>query len=102
MSYRLIDANAIALVTLRPEVNYMPYIYAMPCIYADLPNGFDNGYYDMREMERIKDENAKLRELIADCMLMPGPYGEKYGIEPNFIVCSNHWGDRARDLGIEV
>lgn len=51
---------------------------------------------------RLESENAKLRELISDCMLMPGPYGEKYGIEPNFIVCSNHWGDRARDLGIEV
>lgn len=54
------------------------------------------------DVNQLQDENAKLRELIADCMLMPGPYGEKYGIEPNFIVCSNHWGNRARDLGIEV
>lgn len=41
MSYRLIDANALA--TSHPEVN------DMPCIYADLPNGLDDGYYDMAQ-----------------------------------------------------
>lgn len=58
--------------------------------------------YDRREMERIKNENAELRKLLVDCMLMPDAYGEKYGIEPNFIVCSKHWGERMRALGIEV
>ena len=41
MSYRLIDANALAMS--REEVN------DMPCIYADLPNGLDGGYYDMAQ-----------------------------------------------------
>ena len=41
MSYRLIDANALEMS--RAEVN------DMPCIYADLPNGLDGGYYDMTQ-----------------------------------------------------
>ena len=40
MSYRLIDANALAICK---EVN------DMSCIYADLPNGLDGGYYDMTQ-----------------------------------------------------
>lgn len=39
MSYRLINSNALA--TSCAEVNNMP------CIYADLPNGLDGGYYDL-------------------------------------------------------
>lgn len=39
MSYRLVDANELALVI--PEVNMMP------CIYVDLPNGLDNRHYDL-------------------------------------------------------
>ena len=52
--------------------------------------------------EQLEAENNKLRELLTDCVLMPDAYGEKYGLEPNFIVCSNHWGDRVRAMGIEV
>ena len=37
MSYRLIDANALAIKY--PEVN------DMPCIYLDLPNGLDNKHH---------------------------------------------------------
>lgn len=44
MSYRLIDANALAFDY--QEVN------DMPCIYADLPNGLDGGYYDLVRAER--------------------------------------------------
>lgn len=44
MSYRLIDANALAMDY--KEVN------DMPCIYADLPNGLDDGYYDLARAER--------------------------------------------------
>ena len=41
MSYRLIDANALAMSC--AEVN------DLPCIYADLPNGLDGGHYDMAQ-----------------------------------------------------
>jgi len=58
MSYRLIDANAIA--SQRPEVN------DMPCVYADLPSGLDGGHYDMRESDELQRENAKLRKLVRD------------------------------------
>jgi len=44
MSYRLINANALA--PNHKEVN------DMPCIYADLPNGLDGGYYDLARAER--------------------------------------------------
>ena len=44
MSYRLIDANALAANC--KEVN------DMPCIYADLPNGLDDGYYDLARAKR--------------------------------------------------
>lgn len=57
---------------------------------------------NVTSLQEALEQNTKLRELIADCMLMPSAYGKKYDIEPNFIVCSNHWGDRARALGIEV
>ena len=56
MSYRLIDANAIA--ALWPEVN------DMPCIYADLSSGLDGGHYDMRESDELQRENAKLRDAV--------------------------------------
>ena len=39
MSYRLINANALAANC--KQVN------DMPCIYADLPNGLDGGYYNL-------------------------------------------------------
>ena len=41
MSYRLINANALAMSC--KEVN------DMPCIYADLPNGLDGGHYTMTD-----------------------------------------------------
>ena len=47
MSYRLVDANELALVI--PEVN------TMPCIYADLPNGLDNRYYDLSSGHKEKE-----------------------------------------------
>lgn len=56
MSYRLIDANAIA--SQRPEVNYMP------CIYADLDKGLDGHHYDLRGANTLQAENAKLREQL--------------------------------------
>ena len=37
MSYRLIDANALAI--------YCKQVNDMPCIYADLPNGLDGNHY---------------------------------------------------------
>ena len=58
MSYRLIDANTIAV--LLPEVN------DMPCIYADLPSGLDGGHYDMCESDELQHENAELRELVQE------------------------------------
>ena len=47
MSYRLVDSNKLAIKY--PEVN------DMPCIYADLPNGLDNGYYDLLSGHKEKE-----------------------------------------------
>lgn len=46
MSYRLINANTLAANC--KQVN------DMPCIYADLPNGLDGGYYDMTQGDADK------------------------------------------------
>ncbi len=43
MSYRLINANAIA--EKYPEVN------DLPCIYADIPNGLDDRHYTVIPVE---------------------------------------------------
>ena len=88
MSYRLINANAIA--ALWPEAN------DMPCIYADLPSGLDGGHYDMRESDELQRENAKLRELVRD-MWHEGAFapGACY-------VETDRLEERTRELGIEV
>lgn len=101
MSYRLIDANAIA--ALWPEVN------DMPCIYADLSSGLDGGHYDMRESDELQRENAKLRELCAD-MWHDIPKTESCGWDMSTNTCTgsdecigecSYWC-RMRDLGIEA
>ena len=54
MSYRLVDANELALVI--PEVNMMP------CIYADLPNGLDGKHYTLKSSRKghwIYDDECK-------------------------------------------
>ena len=56
MSYRLIDANAIA-------ESYTE-VHDMPCIYADLPRGLDGGHYDMRGIDELQADNAKLFALL--------------------------------------
>lgn len=88
MSYRLIDANAIA--SQRPEVN------DMPCIYADLDKGLDGHHYDLRGANTLQAENAKLRELCADL------YAEmiEYSDAPNYNA--SVWSPKLRELGIEV
>ena len=45
MSYRLIDANALA--PNHKEVN------DMPCIYADLPNGLDGNHYIIQDADMV-------------------------------------------------
>ena len=47
MSYRLIDANALA---------------TMPCIYADLPNGLDGNHYIIEQSE--SDRESRWHELF--------------------------------------
>lgn len=56
MSYRLINANTIA-------ESYTE-VHDMPCIYADLPRGLDGCHYDMRGMDELQAENAKLFALL--------------------------------------
>lgn len=77
MSYRLIDANALAMSC--KEVN------DMPCIYADLPNGLDGGYYDLARAERtchiVKNSRRCVlsdgRELLDDgCSICNGYVGD--------------------------
>ena len=62
MSYRLIDANEIA--------NRFPEVNDMDCIYADLPNGLDNGYYDIsaeRTCEAVDNGGYSFRFECSAC-----------------------------------
>lgn len=89
MSYRLIDANAIA--SQRPEVN------DMPCVYADLPSGLDGGYYDMRESDELQRENVKLRKLV-DKLL----YGINNELTPaDVLVWTQEANTMLRELGAD-
>lgn len=55
MSYRLVDSNALALKY--PEVN------DMPCIFADLPDGLDNKYY------QVISEDVQIDEKERRCLI---------------------------------
>lgn len=48
MSYRLVDANKLAIKY--PEVN------DMPCIYADLPNGLDGNHYTLGSIRKVIED----------------------------------------------
>ena len=87
MSYRLIDANAIASQC--PEVN------GMPCIYVDLDKGLDECHYDLRSDNTLQAENAKLRELVCELWSMA------YWYVPDLSELDES-RDFMRELGIEV
>lgn len=105
MSYRLIDANAIA--SQLPEVN------DMPCIYADLDKGLDGCHYDLRGANTLQAENAKLRGLVQKMMRFfeDGDYcttcekaaecdaQEEYEED---CLMRGVFHDRMRELGVEV
>ena len=53
--------------------------------------------------ERLKAENAKLRELLADTLIDPRDYCAKYGIDYDGWDSANDDIDRRlRELGIDV
>ena len=55
------------------------------------------------EIDTLRDENARLRELIADTMLDPRKYCEKYGIEYEGWDSANaHIDKRMIELGVDA
>ena len=53
--------------------------------------------------DRLRAENAKLRELLADTLMQPRDYCQKYGIEYESWDSANvHLDARLRELGIEM
>ena len=52
---------------------------------------------------KMDAENAKLRELLADTLMQPRDYCQKYGIEyDSWDNVNDHLDARMRELGIEV
>ena len=97
MSYRLIDANAIASQC--PEVN------GMPCIYVDLDKGLDECHYDLRGANALQAENVKLRELVLDYDKVLDAAVDVWGIMADALGYGRKYDslhERARELGIEV
>ena len=55
------------------------------------------------EIDTLRDENERLRELIADTLLDPREYCEKYGIEYEGWDSANaHIDKRMIDLGVDA
>lgn len=50
----------------------------------------------------LVEQNAKLRELLAETLMDVHEYAEKYGIEPNYDAVNAHLDARMRELGIEA
>ena len=48
MSYRLVDANTI-------QIEY-PKVNELPCIFVDLPNGLNNKYHFINDLESLEAE----------------------------------------------
>lgn len=67
----------------------------------------DDGYLGelsrMRlEVELLRSENAKLRELLAETLMPYRDYAKKYGIAPYLADVNEHLDARLRELGVEV
>jgi len=96
MSYRLINANTLAANC--RQVN------DLPCIYADLPNGLDDGYYDMTQKSGALTAE-QVEKAIRDCSTYASYDGCTYyasGIRLQAIAdelngelgsgtCDTHW-----------
>jgi len=54
------------------------------------------------EVMRLREQNAKLRELLAETLMDVHEYAEKYGIESNYDAVNEHLDARMRELGMEV
>ena len=48
------------------------------------------------EIDRLKAENAKLRELVRDTLIQTDQYCDKYGIE--YEDCADTWGKANADI----
>lgn len=54
-------------------------------------------------LDKYMAENAKLRELLADTLMQPRDYCQKYGIEyDSWDSANDHLDARMRELGVEV
>ena len=55
------------------------------------------------DLQRANAENAKLRELVADTLMQPRDYCQKYDIEyDSWDSVNDHLDARMRELGVEV
>lgn len=52
--------------------------------------------------DKLRKENAKLRELLRETLIDVGDYAEKYGIEHSYDAVDAHLNERLRALGIET
>ena len=66
----------------------------------------DAEHDESRAWDRVRKaeaENAKLRELVADTLMQPRDYCQKYDIEyDNWDSVNEHLDARLRELGVEV
>lgn len=54
------------------------------------------------DYRHLSEENAKLRELLADILMQPRDYCQKYGIEyDSWDSVNEHLDARMRELGVD-
>lgn len=55
------------------------------------------------DYRHLSEENAKLRELLADTLMQPRDYCKKYGVEyESWDSANDHLDARMRALGVDV
>ena len=59
-------------------------------------------YVPIEEGKAVREENAKLRELLSESLMDYKLYAEKYGLPPYISDVNEHLDARMRELGIEV
>ena len=87
MSYKLVNAN---------DLTHVEGIHGMPCIYADLPNGLDGGYYDMSGRDDVDARDALICDMYKTLLL------DVASGEPTTRYYVEQVEKRMKELGIEV
>lgn len=70
--------------------------------YGGTPIDWNYADNSKNELQQLRADNAKLRELVRESLMDYRQYAEKYGLPPYLSDVNEHLDARLRELGIEV